>query len=228
MEGKARLVMVVNQMRLRVVVLHGAHGGPDTNWFPWLHSVLEAQDLEVVRPGLPTPQGQSLTAWLDAYDSAVGVLPPAPTVLVGHSLGAAFALRLVERAQHPVTGLFLAAGLVGALGRRHCLGRPLLEACTHATRLQSTHLHTERSNFGCERIAEAADRPLCGVIRRVARYRDAPSNRRHLKDVPALLPAHHRHGCPRCVDHAEQAGFDHCDRASRYISTAIAEADFEK
>ncbi len=35
--------MAVNQARLRVVVLHGAHGGPDTNWFPWLHSALEAQ-----------------------------------------------------------------------------------------------------------------------------------------------------------------------------------------
>ena len=22
--------------KLRVVILHGAHGGPDTNWFPWL------------------------------------------------------------------------------------------------------------------------------------------------------------------------------------------------
>ena len=108
--------MTVNQARLRVVVLHGTHGGPDTNWFPWLHSALEAQELEVVRPRLPTPQGQSLTAWLDAYDRAVGLLPPVPTVLVGHSLGAAFALRLVERAAHPVMGLFLAAGFVGALG----------------------------------------------------------------------------------------------------------------
>ena len=59
-----RLVMAVNQARLRVVVLHGAHGGPDTNWFPWLHSALESQGLEVVRPRLPTPQGQSLAAWL--------------------------------------------------------------------------------------------------------------------------------------------------------------------
>ena len=70
----------------------------------------------MVRPRLPTPDGQSLPAWLDAYDLALGSLPPAPTVLVGHSLGAAFALRLVERAVEPVAGLFLAAGFVGALG----------------------------------------------------------------------------------------------------------------
>ena len=100
----------------RVIVLHGAHGGPDTNWFPWLHAALNARGIEVLRPGFPTPQGQSLEAWLNTYDRAVESLPPAPTILVGHSLGAAFALRLVERAVQPFHGLFLAAGFTGALG----------------------------------------------------------------------------------------------------------------
>src|SRR5438128_1266288 len=72
--------------RFRVIILHGAHGGPDTNWFPWLHATLEAEGIEVVRPRFPTPVGQSLSAWLDAYDLAVKSLPLAPTVLVGHSL----------------------------------------------------------------------------------------------------------------------------------------------
>jgi uncharacterized protein len=100
----------------RVIVLHGAQGGPDTNWFPWLHAALEAEGIEVLRPRLPTPQGQSLEAWLGTYDSAIEPLPSLPTILVGHSLGAAFALRLVERAIKPIAGLFLAAGFVGALG----------------------------------------------------------------------------------------------------------------
>ena len=108
--------MAEGRAPFRVIVLHGAHGGPDTNWFPWLHATLEARGIDVVRPRFPTPQGQSLPAWLDTYDLAVGSLPPAPTVLVGHSLGAAFALRLVERAVEPVAGLFLAAGFIGALG----------------------------------------------------------------------------------------------------------------
>ncbi len=101
---------------LRVVVLHGARGGPDTNWFPWLHAELDAQGIEVLRPRFPTPQGQSLEAWLHAYDRAIGPVRPVSTVLVGHSLGAALALRLVERAAEPVAGLFLAAAFVGALG----------------------------------------------------------------------------------------------------------------
>jgi predicted alpha/beta hydrolase family esterase len=99
-----------------VIVLHGAHGGPDTNWFPWLHAELEAQGIEVLRPRFPTPQGQSLEAWLNTYDLAVESLPLARTILVGHSLGTALALRLVERATEPVDGLFLAAGFIGALG----------------------------------------------------------------------------------------------------------------
>jgi len=101
---------------LRVIVLHGARGGPDTNWFPWLHAELNVEGVEVLRPRFPTPQGQSLGEWLNTYDRAVESLPLAPTILVGHSLGSAFALRLVERAAEPVDGLFLAAGFVGALG----------------------------------------------------------------------------------------------------------------
>jgi predicted alpha/beta hydrolase family esterase len=104
------------QARSRVIVLHGAHGGPDTNWFPWLHAALNAQGIDVVRPRFPTPEGQSLQAWFDAYDLAVKGLPAASTILVGHSLGAAFALRLVERASAPFAGLFLAAPFIGALG----------------------------------------------------------------------------------------------------------------
>ncbi len=100
--------------KLRVVILHGARGGPDTNWFPWLAASLPGVD--VLRPRLPTPEGQSLAAWFEAYDRALGGLAPAPTVLVGHSLGVGFALRLVERAAQPFDGLYLAAGFIGDLG----------------------------------------------------------------------------------------------------------------
>ncbi len=101
---------------LRVVVLHGAHGGPDTNWFPWLQSALGVEGVEVLRPRFPTPEGQSLAAWLEVYDRSIATLPSCPTVLVGHSLGAAMALRLVERAVAPFHGLFLAAPFIGELG----------------------------------------------------------------------------------------------------------------
>lgn len=108
--------MMQERTGLRVTILHGAHGSPDTNWFPWLHAELERSGIEVVRPRFPTPQGQSLHAWLETYDRTVAPSVPARTVLVGHSLGATMALRLVERTPEPVAGLFLAAGFIGALG----------------------------------------------------------------------------------------------------------------
>jgi predicted alpha/beta hydrolase family esterase len=106
----------LEQSGLRVIVLHGAYGGPDTNWFPWLDAELQRAAIEVVRPRFPTPEGQSLESWCQTYDRAVKPLASAPSILVGHSLGAAMALRLVERAVEPFSGLFLAAGFVGALG----------------------------------------------------------------------------------------------------------------
>lgn len=108
--------MVNGRAGFRVIMLHGAYGAPDTGWFPWLHAALATEGVEVLRPRLPTPQGQSLKTWFDAYDLAVKPLSLIPPLLVGHSLGAAFALRLVERGLQPVAGLLLAAGFVGALG----------------------------------------------------------------------------------------------------------------
>ena len=53
--------------RLRVVILHGAYGRPDSNWFLWLAERVQAAGHETLLPRFPTPQGQSLEAWLDAY-----------------------------------------------------------------------------------------------------------------------------------------------------------------
>jgi hypothetical protein len=98
------------------IVLHGARGGPDTHWFAWLHAELGARGVAVIRPRLPTPDGQSLATWLAAFDAAATDARPDRTVLVGHSLGAAFAIRVVERSPVAFAGLCLAAPFWGALG----------------------------------------------------------------------------------------------------------------
>lgn len=106
--------------RLRVVIIHGAYGRPDSNWFPWLAERVQAAGHEALMPRFPTPQDQSPEAWLEAYDRQVdAAVPRARTVLVGHSLGVAFVLRLVARAgaaAGPYRGALLAAGFWGALG----------------------------------------------------------------------------------------------------------------
>ena len=101
-------------MTFRVLVLHGAHGAPDTNWFPWLAERIGAAGHEAVCPAFPTPAGQSLDAWLAVARPLLA--EPRRTVLVGHSLGVAFALRLAERLDKPVHAALLAAGFLGLLG----------------------------------------------------------------------------------------------------------------
>ncbi len=105
--------------RLRVVILHGAYGRPDSNWFPWLAEHVHAAGHEALLPRFPTPQGQSPETWLDAYRRQVDdAVPRSRTILVAHSLGVAFALRLAAHAgaADPYRGAFVAAGFWGALG----------------------------------------------------------------------------------------------------------------
>ena len=100
------------------MILHGAYGRPDSNWYPWLAERVRAAGHEAFLPRFPTPQGQSFEAWLDAYDRQVDdAASRSRTVLVAHSLGVAFALRLAARAgtADPYRGAFLAAGFWGAL-----------------------------------------------------------------------------------------------------------------
>jgi predicted alpha/beta hydrolase family esterase len=99
----------------KVVIVHGTLGHPRENWFPWLASALRDLGHQVVVPTLPTPVGQSLTGWLRAFDRQVGALR-SDSILVGHSLGAAFALRILERQREPIARTRLVSAFEGALG----------------------------------------------------------------------------------------------------------------
>jgi uncharacterized protein len=98
----------------RVIIVHGTFGTPAKNWFPWLADAVRGCGAAVVAPSFPTPEGQSLDAWLDVSNAEIGSLGTAD-VLVGHSLGSGFALRLLERADARISGLFLVSGFVGEL-----------------------------------------------------------------------------------------------------------------
>lgn len=97
-----------------VVIVHGAYGNPDENWFPWLASKLERLGIQTHRPLLPTPEGQSLQSWESAFHDQVGPIQ-SHMVLVGHSLGPALILRLLEGARQPVKGVCLASAFLGLL-----------------------------------------------------------------------------------------------------------------
>jgi uncharacterized protein len=99
----------------RAVIVHGAFGTPNENWFPWLARELESKGYHVDVPALPTPDGQSLASWTEAFHRQVSRVS-SDTVLVGHSIGATFILRLLESLEQPVRASFLVSAFASRLG----------------------------------------------------------------------------------------------------------------
>ena len=100
---------------MNAFIIHGSFGTPQENWFPWLRGELEKEGCSVFVPRFPTPQNQSLESWLKAFEKYRQHLGK-DSVLVGHSLGPAFILNLLETTKKPVKACFFVAGFVGSLG----------------------------------------------------------------------------------------------------------------
>ena len=92
-----------------VFIIHGAYGHPKENWFPWLKSELEKLDCRVFIPQFPTPEDQSLETWLKVFEEYKQYLDE-DSVVVGHSLGPAFLLDILEKLDKPVKATFFVSG----------------------------------------------------------------------------------------------------------------------
>jgi predicted alpha/beta hydrolase family esterase len=97
-----------------VFVFHGTEGYPEENWFPWLKEKLEAQGHKVFVPQFPSPPviPAKISEWFDVlknYEQYIGE----DTILVGHSLGGVFTLRILEKLKHPVKAAFFVGTPIG-------------------------------------------------------------------------------------------------------------------
>lgn len=96
-----------------VLIFHGTGGNPEGNWFPWLKSELEKEGCQVTVPQFPDPrEGNHLEDWLEIlkkYENHINE----DTILVGHSLGGLFLLRVLERLEKPVEAAFFVSAPVG-------------------------------------------------------------------------------------------------------------------
>lgn len=101
-------------------IIHGTEGSPEGNWFPWLKRELESIGHIVFVPAFPTPEGQSLDNWLKTFEYYIHLIDE-DTVFIGHSLGSAFILNVLEKLNlpKPVRACFLVAGFTGLLGNKH-------------------------------------------------------------------------------------------------------------
>lgn len=100
---------------MNVIIIHGAFGYPTENWFDWLRHELEREGIACLVPQMPTPMNNTLENWLTVFQQ-VQDLMTSDSILIGHSLGATFLLRWLERNTVMVKSVILVGGFVEAVG----------------------------------------------------------------------------------------------------------------
>jgi len=100
---------------MKYFLIHGSFGNPEENWFPWLKEQLEKDGNQVIVPKFPTPENQSLDSWLEVFEEYKNEIDK-NTIFVGHSLGPAFILSVLENIDVKVKGCIFVAGFLGLLG----------------------------------------------------------------------------------------------------------------
>ena len=95
-----------------IFIFHGTGGHPEENWFPWLKKKLEKLDCKILIPKFPTPKNQTLENWLKILKNYEQFYNE-NSILVGHSLGGAFLLRVLEKYDNKIKAAFIIAAPIG-------------------------------------------------------------------------------------------------------------------
>jgi predicted alpha/beta hydrolase family esterase len=95
-------------------IFHGTEGYPEENWFPWLKQELEQKGYTVYVPQFPTPPiiPALVSEWFDVLKNYEQYINP-DTILIGHSLGGVFTLRILEKLEHKVKAAIFVGTPIG-------------------------------------------------------------------------------------------------------------------
>jgi len=99
-------------MKRNIFIFHGTAGSPEGNWFPWLKEKLTDKGHNVIIPRFPTPEGESLIAWLNILNEYNNLINE-NTIIIGHSKGGLFTLRVLERLKSPIYTTFFVSAPIG-------------------------------------------------------------------------------------------------------------------
>jgi leucyl-tRNA synthetase len=95
-EGTTVDFRIIPERRPKVIIIHGFEGNPDIGWKPWLKRTLEGFGYEVLSPELPNAAHPDFDETMDFLERQTDDFGP-DDVVIGHSLGGHFALKLCER-----------------------------------------------------------------------------------------------------------------------------------
>jgi predicted alpha/beta hydrolase family esterase len=93
-------------------IFHGTNGYPEENWFPWLKEKLGKLNCTVFVPRFPTPENQTLENWFKVFEKYKNNFN-SETILIGHSLGGAFLLRVLEKTEFKIKAAIIVSAPVG-------------------------------------------------------------------------------------------------------------------
>lgn len=99
---------------MNVFIFHGTEGHPKENWFPWMKEKLEAKGHKVFIPQFPSPPEvpASVIEWFEVLKDYEDKIDE-NSILIGHSLGGVFTLRILEKLKHKVKAVALTGTPIG-------------------------------------------------------------------------------------------------------------------
>ncbi|MDD3647015.1 MAG: alpha/beta fold hydrolase [Candidatus Dojkabacteria bacterium] len=95
-------------MTKKILLLHAWFATPDSHWYPWLRDELTKRGYEVAVPFLRDNEKPTLASWMRS--ALRNHKLDKNTLVIGHSLGAVLALRLVEQTRTKIAGLITVSG----------------------------------------------------------------------------------------------------------------------
>ncbi len=97
-----------------IFIFHGTEGYPEENWFPWLKEELEKRGHRVFVPQFPSPPivAAKISEWFDVLDKYKQQINE-ETIIIGHSLGGVFALKVLEQLDKPIKAAVFVGTPVG-------------------------------------------------------------------------------------------------------------------
>ncbi len=105
-----------NGKKPNYLVLHGYTGRADRNFLPWIAKELESRGFEVQVPELPNTERPTEEEQVSHVLKNCRI--DEKTIIVGHSLGAIVAMKVVEKRKKPVGGLVLVASAMDPVSQR--------------------------------------------------------------------------------------------------------------
>lgn len=95
---------------MTILILHGIGGHAGIHWQQWVHDQLVQQAHTVLMPSLPDSNHPDRTVWRETAQRLLEDVLLRDLIIIGHSLGVATALDVIEELHEPIRGLICVSG----------------------------------------------------------------------------------------------------------------------